>query len=90
MFEVALLAAHYAIYLYVPFIRLSVAAAVAWAFGVQVAGGLFLGYVFVQSHNGMEVYSDAKDFATAQLVSTRNVAPGLWNDWFTGALCVDW
>lgn len=80
----ALLVAHYAIYLYVPFSRLAWWAAIAWALGVQVVGGLLLGYVFVQSHNGMEVYSDAKDFATAQLVSTRNVAPGLWNDWFTG------
>jgi hypothetical protein len=32
----------------------------------------------------MEVYSDQKDFITAQVVSTRDIASNLWNDWFTG------
>ncbi len=32
----------------------------------QVLCGLLLSIVFVQSHNGMEVYSGAKDFVTAQ------------------------
>jgi hypothetical protein len=39
-----------------------------------------------QSHNAMEVYQDVKDFATAQLVSTRNIHFGLFNDWFAGGL----
>ncbi len=84
--EVLLLALHYTLQLYVPFMVLPLWGVVCWALGVQVVGGLLLGYVFVQSHNGMEVYADDKDFASAQLVSTRNVAPGLWNDWFTGVM----
>lgn len=47
--------------------------------------GFLLSIVFVQSHNGMEVYSDTKDFITAQVVSTRDISAGVWNDWFTGA-----
>lgn len=33
----------------------------------QVLCGLLLSIVFVQSHNGMEVYSGSKDFVTAQV-----------------------
>jgi fatty acid desaturase len=32
------------------------------------------------------VYNDRKDFASAQLVSTRNIHFGLFNNWFTGGL----
>ena len=35
--------------------------------GPQVLCGLLLSIVFVQSHNGMEVYSGSKDFVTAQV-----------------------
>ena len=35
--------------------------------GAQVLCGLLLSIVFVQSHNGMEVYSGCKDFVTAQV-----------------------
>lgn len=51
---------------------------------LQVFSGFLLSIVFVQSHNGMEVYCDTKDFVTAQIVSTRDITAGLWNDWFTG------
>ena len=54
----------------------------------QMICGFLLSIVFVQSHNGMEVYSTEKDFVTAQVVSTRDIAPGLWNDWFTGGSSV--
>ena len=52
----------------------------------QVFSGFLLSIVFVQSHNGMEVYSDEKDFITAQVVSTRDISGSRWNEWFTGAL----
>jgi len=58
---------------------------VGFLFVSQLFGGLLLGYVFLQSHNAMEVYSDRKDFASAQVVSTRNIHFGLFNNWFTGA-----
>ena len=34
----------------------------------------------------MEVYVNPKDFISAQVVSTRDITSGLWNDWFTGTL----
>ena len=40
--------------------------------------------VAAQSHNAMEVYTNPKDFISAQLVSTRDISAGPWNDWFTG------
>jgi hypothetical protein len=59
----------------------------AFLHALQVFSGFLLSIVFVQSHNGMEVYSDTKDFVTAQIVSTRDITAGIWNDWFTGAKC---
>ncbi|CAI5469302.1 unnamed protein product [Closterium sp. Yama58-4] len=60
--------------------------AVMWLLAAQVSGGLFLSFVFVQSHNAMEIYNEGKDFYSAQIVTTRNVSDGLFNDWFTGGL----
>ncbi|CAI5516184.1 unnamed protein product [Closterium sp. Naga37s-1] len=60
--------------------------AVTWLLTAQISGGLFLSFVFVQSHNAMEIYNEGKDFYTAQIVTTRNVSDGLFNDWFTGGL----
>ena len=37
--------------------------------------------MFIQSHNGMEVYNDSRDFVSSQLASTRNVHSNLFNDW---------
>jgi len=34
----------------------------------------------------MEVFSDKRNFVRSQLASTRNVAGGWFNDWFTGGL----
>ncbi len=48
--------------------------------------GILLGYVFMQSHNGMEIYSDGRDFVTSQLASTRNIHGGVFNDWRAPAL----
>jgi acyl-lipid Delta6-acetylenase / acyl-lipid (9-3)-desaturase len=53
---------------------------------MQIFAGFLLALVFVQSHNGMEVYMDRKDFVSAQIVSTRNISSTLWMDWFTGGL----
>ena len=47
----------------------------------QLFCGILLGYVFIQSHNGMEIYSDGRDFVTSQLASTRNIHGGIFNDW---------
>lgn len=34
----------------------------------------------------LQVYSTDKDFVTAQIVSTRDISSGLFEDWFTGGL----
>lgn len=34
----------------------------------------------------MEIYTDDKDFVTAQFVSTRNIDPGVVTDWMFGGL----
>ena len=48
--------------------------------------GILLGFVFIQSHNGMEIYSDRRDFVSSQLASTRNIHGSIFNDWY--AHCV--
>jgi acyl-lipid Delta6-acetylenase / acyl-lipid (9-3)-desaturase len=53
---------------------------------LQVLAGFMMALVFVQSHNGMEVYMEGKDFVTAQMISTRNIDSNMWLDWFTGGL----
>jgi len=56
----------------------------------QGLGGLLIGVVFTVGHNAMEVLNDvdvsATDFVRLQVRTTRDVTPGLFNDWFTGGL----
>jgi len=52
----------------------------------QLIAGFILSLVFVQNHNGMEIYSATRDFFTAQIVSTRDIDGSLFNDFFTGGL----
>ncbi|KAG1669139.1 hypothetical protein FOA52_002650 [Chlamydomonas sp. UWO 241] len=68
------------------FTSLPLASATMMFMFLHGVAGFILAFVFVQSHNGMEVYADDKDFVTAQLVSTRNIDPGLVTDWFFGGL----
>jgi len=84
--ELAFLGLHYCWYLGTVFAYLPVLRALMFVVLSQVFAGFLLSIVFVQSHNGMEVYSDEKDFITAQVVSTRDITAGVWNDWFTGGL----
>lgn len=82
--EIICLLVHYGWYLGLVFSYLSVLKGLLFVLLTQMICGFLLSIVFVQSHNGMEVYSSDKDFVTAQVISTRDIAPGLWNDWFTG------
>lgn len=84
--ETALLALHYALFGGAACGLLPLPLAATWLLGGELLSGAFLGIVFVQSHNGMEIYNDAKDFYSAQIVSTRDVAGSVFNDWFTGGL----
>ena len=82
--EALCLIVHYGWYLGLVFSYLPIGKGLLFVLMTQMVCGFLLSIVFVQSHNGMEVYSTEKDFVTAQVVSTRDIAPGLWNDWFTG------
>lgn len=79
--------AHYALMMAIPlYAGYSLLGAVGFLTVAQLFSGVFLGFVFVQSHNAMEVYDGEMDFASAQLVSTRNIHFGPINDWFAGGL----
>jgi len=82
--EMLCLTVHYIWYLGLVFSHLSLGRGLLFVLMTQMICGFFLSIVFVQSHNGMEVYSTEKDFVTAQVVSTRDIVSGVWNDWFTG------
>jgi fatty acid desaturase len=84
--ELAMIGLHYGWYLGMVFSFLPIWKGLLFVVLSQVFSGFLLSIVFVQSHNGMEVYSDTKDFVTAQIVSTRDITAGIWNDWFTGGL----
>lgn len=84
--EVAALGAHYGWLLGATWALLPPVKALAFLVLSELLCGVLLSFVFIQSHNGMEVYSDARDFVSAQLASTRNVHASAFNDWFTGGL----
>ena len=86
--EVGTLLLHYAWTLGLPLITFgsSVFSALTYVLATQLACGLCLALVFVQSHNGMEVYSETKDFVSAQAASTRDISSTVVSDWFTGGL----
>lgn len=87
LLETSLIALHYAWMMSVPlYAGLSIMQSVLFLVVAEMLSGFLLGFVFVQSHNAMEIYEGSKDFASAQLVSTRNIFGGLWNDWFSGGL----
>lgn len=84
--ESGLLILHYAWYIGMAFVALPPMKAILYVILSQVLCGFMLGIAFVQSHNGMEVYSGAKDFVTAQVISTRDIAYNAWVHWFMGGL----
>lgn len=84
--EVALLIVHYLWYVGLAFLALPPLKAILYLLLSQGLCGFMLGIAFVQSHNGMEVYCDVKDFVTAQVVSTRDIAYNAWVHWFMGGL----
>ncbi|KAL7747030.1 hypothetical protein RI367_007643 [Sorochytrium milnesiophthora] len=64
--------------------------AVLYFVASQTACGLLLATVFSLNHNGMHVLSqdeaDRTDFYTKQVLSSRNVNPSLFMNWFCGGL----
>jgi acyl-lipid Delta6-acetylenase / acyl-lipid (9-3)-desaturase len=56
----------------------------------QGGGGLFIGVVFTVGHNAMEVLTpeehNSTHFVSLQVLTTRNVTPTHFTNWFTGGL----
>lgn len=84
--ELALIALHYVWHLGVALFFLPVPLAIFYALFSQIVAGALLAIVFVQGHSGREVFRARQDFFSAQVLSTRDIHAGLWNDWFTGGL----
>lgn len=84
--EFVLILLHYGWSFGLAFVALPPLKAVLYLVLAQFLSGFMLSMSFIQSHNGMEVYSDSKDFVTAQVVSTRDIAYNAWVDWFMGGL----
>jgi hypothetical protein len=82
--EIVGLVLHYVVFLGGPLCLLPPLRAISFWLAAQFICGLLLSIVFIQSHNGMAVYSKPPDFYSAQIISTRNISSGLWNDWFSG------
>lgn len=78
---------HYTLFLGVPLLLLPSNRVAAYYLGAQAWGGVFLSIVFVQSHNGKKVFDKPVNFYVAQAVCSRNITPGIWNDWFSGKHC---
>eukprot|EP00850_Spirogloea_muscicola_P022109 SM000277S10344 [mRNA] locus=s277:76424:78965:- [translate_table: standard] len=86
LLEIGTICLHYSWLLGSAFSLLPFHLAVTWLILSQLVSGALLSIVFVQSHNGMEIYKAPKDFYSAQIISTRDIHGGLFNDWFTGGL----
>eukprot|EP01026_Neomeris_dumetosa_P059218 TRINITY_DN5527_c0_g3_i4.p2 TRINITY_DN5527_c0_g3~~TRINITY_DN5527_c0_g3_i4.p2 ORF type:complete len:243 (-),score=14.13 TRINITY_DN5527_c0_g3_i4:145-873(-) len=84
--ELAFLCVYYVWWAGFSFYCLSPVKWIVYMVASQMISGFFLSIVFIQSHNGMEVFSERKDFPTAQVLTTRNIESTLWNDWFSGGL----
>jgi fatty acid desaturase len=67
LLEWGTMAVHYVWFIGGAFYLLPGRKAVTWMAVSELVSGFLLGYVFVLSHNGMEVYNTSKDFVNAQV-----------------------
>lgn len=84
--ELPLVLVHYLWHFGLAFALLPFLRALIFLVICQSLSGFMLGLAFVQSHNGMEIYGDVKDFVTAQVISTRDIAHSAFVDFFMGGL----
>lgn len=84
--ELTAIALHHAWVLFCIFYNLSFMSGLLYWTVSHFLTGFGIAFVFIQSHNGMEIYSDDKDFVSSQMVSTRNIDPGVVTDWVFGGL----
>ncbi|WP_308257853.1 fatty acid desaturase family protein [Pseudonocardia lacus] len=74
--ELALIAAHVAVYLTALFLVLPAGLAVAFLVLHQALFGLYLGSVFAPNHKGMQMPTERMDFLRKQVLTSRNVRGG--------------
>ena len=84
--EFLLICLHYGIHIGMALLALPWTKAMLFLLLSQALSGFMLGLAFVQSHNGMEIYGEAKDFVTAQVISTRDIVHSAFVDFFMGGL----
>jgi fatty acid desaturase len=86
--EGVLLAVHFAAYLMVVFLVLSLARAVLFILVQQGLFGLYLGVSFAPNHKGMPILrrEDKHDFLRRQVLTARNVRGGWFTDLALGGL----
>lgn len=85
--EIASLSGYWVAYLWM-MSHYTLAGAVGYFLLSQCICGLMLATVFGLGHNGMEMvdWNKKPNFLELQVVTTRNVAHGVFTDWFTGGL----
>jgi fatty acid desaturase len=86
--EAVLLAVHFAAYLTVVFLVLSLAKAVLFIVVQQGLFGLYLGLSFAPNHKGMPILrrEDKHDFLRRQVLTSRNIRGGWFTDLALGGL----
>lgn len=86
--EMALLIAHHALYLGLLFFCLNPWQALIFLVIHQALFGIFLGSAFAPNHKGMPILEKGSrvDFLSRQVLTSRNVHSGLFNDFWYGGL----
>ncbi len=86
--EMLLLVLHHALYLGLLFYCLNPWQAVIFMLIHQLAFGVFLGMAFAPNHKGMPILekNSRVDFLRRQVLTSRNVHSGLFNDFWYGGL----
>jgi fatty acid desaturase len=86
--EAVLLGGHFAAYLTVVFLILSPVKAVVFILVQQGLFGLYLGASFAPNHKGMPILrrEDKHDFLRRQVLTSRNIRGGWFNDLLLGGL----
>jgi len=87
-FEKLCLVTHYsALVLFSFFYLPSVAAALSFFIISEFVGGAGIANIVFMNHYGCEHPKELKtNFVTLQLLTTKNVDPSLWMNWFSGGL----
>ena len=86
--EAIILYGHFALYLAAVFLTLSPGKAVVFILVHQCLFGLYLGSTFAPNHKGMPMLTadDKLDFLRRQVLTSRNIAGGVWLDILYGGL----